>query len=88
LPLAEALHAGCPVTAADREYARGVLGKAGLFFDPLDPNDIAEKVGWLLGNPTEIARLKIEGSRQASQYDYSTIAENIARVLETAAAQG
>jgi glycosyltransferase involved in cell wall biosynthesis len=87
LPLAEALHAGCPVAVSDREYAREVLGKAGLFFNPLDPGDIAEKVGRLLGNPGEMARLKMEGSRRAIQYDYLTIAENIARVLETAAAR-
>jgi glycosyltransferase involved in cell wall biosynthesis len=50
LPMLEAASLGVPVIAADRPYARDVCGDAALFFDPLDPLDLAAKLETLLGD--------------------------------------
>lgn len=43
LPILEAMHAGLPVLAADRPYARDIAEDAADFFDPHSPQDFAEK---------------------------------------------
>jgi len=48
LPMLEAMNLGTPVLAADRPYAHDICEDAALFFDPLDPSDLANKVLGLL----------------------------------------
>lgn len=52
LPIIEAMSAGLPVLAADRPYAHDIAEDAACFFDPLSPQDFAEKVLCLLQNVT------------------------------------
>lgn len=40
----EAMKMGKPVIASDRDFITDVCGEAGIYFDPLDPIDIAEKI--------------------------------------------
>jgi glycosyltransferase involved in cell wall biosynthesis len=51
LPMLEAASSGLPVLAADRPYAHDTCGDAALYFDPNDPDDLAEKVFSLLSDP-------------------------------------
>lgn len=44
LPLIEALQHEKLIIAADRAYARDVLGNAAAYFDPLSPTDMANKI--------------------------------------------
>jgi len=44
IPVIEAMAAGCPVACSDRMSLPEVVGKAGLFFDPTSPDDIASKL--------------------------------------------
>ena len=43
LPIIEAMSAGLPVLVADRPYAHDVAEDAACFFDPLSPQDFAER---------------------------------------------
>lgn len=43
LPMLEAMSAGTPVLAADRPYAHDVCEDAAIFFDPMEPADLASK---------------------------------------------
>lgn len=67
LPMLEAIAEGTPVVAADRPYARDVLGSAGTFFDPENPGDLAGTVVGLLQNEARRARLVQEGLRRGAE---------------------
>jgi glycosyltransferase involved in cell wall biosynthesis len=43
-PMAEAMSYGLPIVAADTPVNREICGEAALYFRPLDPEDLAEKV--------------------------------------------
>lgn len=63
LSLAEAMMLGCPVLVADRPYAHDMCQDAGMFFDPLDPLDFAEKAVELLTSPNQ--RIELGKREQA-----------------------
>jgi len=44
MPVVEAFASGCPVIASNYAALPEVIGDAGCFADPLDPNDIAEAI--------------------------------------------
>jgi len=84
LGLVESLAAGCPIAAADLPYAREVCGEAAHYFDPANPEDIANTVLAMLKNEAELVRLKRLGAERKDRYVYIGIAERIARLLESA----
>lgn len=51
LPPLEALHHGCPVGVADIPGARDQLGDAVEYFDPTDPDGMAERIARVLSDP-------------------------------------
>lgn len=63
LPMIEAMSAGLPVLAADRPYAHDIAEDAACFFDPLSPEDFAEKARLLLQH-TELRQGLIEKGRR------------------------
>lgn len=82
LPLAESMAAGCPVAAADREYAREILGDCGLFFDPCDPCSIASGIILLLRDAGLREQMCRRGLQRARRYSYERIAGEIADLIE------
>lgn len=50
LPTLEAMSVGTPVLVADRPYAHSICEDAALFFDPLSPEDMAQKAAMLLSD--------------------------------------
>jgi glycosyltransferase involved in cell wall biosynthesis len=79
LPMLEAAAQGTPVIAADRPYAHDVCGSAALFFDPLDPLDLAAKVQTLLSEPGLRERMVNDGrenvARRAAARPYDRMVE-------------
>lgn len=61
LPMLEAMQEGIPVLAADRPYAHAVCEDAAVFFDPLSPDDFAEKAKLLLADAEKRAGLIARG---------------------------
>lgn len=82
LPLVESLAAGCPVAAADREYAREILGDCGTFFDPSDSSAIASGIIALLRDPGWREHMRRRGLQRAPRYSYPRIAAEIAGLIE------
>lgn len=68
IPLVEALHAGCPIAAADATSIPEVLGDAGLLFDPLDPADICRAMAAVLRDPEQAAELRRRGRARAELF--------------------
>ena len=73
----EYMAAGIPVVASDFPLWREIIEEAccGLLVDPLNPNDIAVAIGWILDNPQEAAAMGRRG-REAVELKYSWESES------------
>jgi glycosyltransferase involved in cell wall biosynthesis len=84
LPPLEAMHAGAPVVASNATCIPEVLGDAAQYFDPLNPADIAAKVGDVIGNPLLRAELRAKGTKQVAKYSWRRMAEQTLAVYDKA----
>ena len=66
-PMAEAMAAGLPVVAAGTEPNREICGDAALYFEPLDPQDLARQVGRVASDSDLRTRLSAAGRERAAQ---------------------
>lgn len=80
LPIIEAMSVGCPVICSDTEIFREVAGKAGLFFDPNDSNELVKLVIKLENKKlrSEISKSSIINS---SRFDWDKSAEKLQSFL-------
>jgi len=83
--LLEAMAAGAPVVASDIEAFQRVLdeGRAGVHFRNEDPEDLADRLIELLGDPNRRAALAAQGYRRAAEFDWSTVARRVVAVYES-----
>lgn len=81
LGLVEAMAVGCPVAAADLPYAHDVADDAACYFDPSDPQLIAECIVALLKDNDTMEAMRIKGEIRKQIYSYQLIAEKIATVF-------
>ena len=58
LPPIEAMACGCPVLSSDIDVHKEIQKDAATYCDPYDPNDIAEKMIYIISNP-EYAKSKV-----------------------------
>ncbi|HQT73864.1 MAG TPA: glycosyltransferase family 1 protein [Acidiphilium sp.] len=86
LPPVEALACGCPVACADIPALRESCADAALYFDPNDPQQIAESVLSILDTPSRQNGLRTAGAARAAELTWAgaaSILESIAmEVLE------
>ena len=64
-PLVEAMATGLPIVASDISICREICGEAAVYFNPLDPADLAEKIVLLKNQPALIRRLGQHGRKRA-----------------------
>jgi len=64
---AEAMLMGKPILTSDLGFAHTVCGNAGVYFDPLDPNDIAQKIIGLSKDREVQNKLIEEGRKKAKE---------------------
>jgi glycosyltransferase involved in cell wall biosynthesis len=67
-PMVEAMVRGLPIVASDTPANREICGEAALYFSPLDPEDLAEKVVLLGRSRAFRERLGIAGRRRAAAH--------------------
>ncbi len=84
-PLVEAMACGTPVVSSNTAAMPEVLGNAGLFFDPLNADDIAAKIEQLMNDPVERARLSRRGLERAHDFSLQRTATQTAAILKAAA---
>jgi glycosyltransferase involved in cell wall biosynthesis len=82
LPAAEAIACGTPVIATEGGAVSEVVGRAGLFFDPRNPDDIAEVIAKIAGDPALLAHLKMECLPRAAELSWSHSASAMIDLLE------
>ena len=68
LPMLEAMSMGTPVLAADRPYARELCEDAAVFFDPLDVDDLVNRISGLLADNTLRAEMALRSSVLIERY--------------------
>jgi glycosyltransferase involved in cell wall biosynthesis len=75
LPAVEAMSCGIPVLASRHGSLPEVVADAGLFFDPLDPEAIADCILEFLSQPKLQARLRENALKRAPTFRWERAAE-------------
>jgi glycosyltransferase involved in cell wall biosynthesis len=65
----EAMYMKRPILTSDLDFAKGLCGKAALYFNPLSPQDIAEKIILLSQNKNLQQTLIGDGLKQLESFD-------------------
>lgn len=82
LPPLEAMKRGIPVVASNTTCVPEILGDAALYFNPLNINDMSEKIKKALVDRELRERLIKEGYEQIKKYDWSKMARETLEIYE------
>lgn len=79
---AESMRMRKPILTSDLNFARGLCSEAAVYFDPLDPKEIADKIFFLATNRGERDVLIDNGIKQLLKFDnYSTRAKKYLEII-------
>jgi glycosyltransferase involved in cell wall biosynthesis len=84
LPALEAIVSGAPVASSNATCLPEVYGDAAHYFDPLNVEDMAAKVGDIIDDPKLRAELIAKGKKQAAKYSWRRMAEQTLAVYNRA----
>ncbi len=82
LPPLEAMACGCPVVTSNAASIPEVCGDAVLYFDPLNPPDIAEKMMKLLTDKKLRDGFIQKGLKKTKQYSWDNCAEQTSALMD------
>jgi len=74
IPPLEAMQVGCPVVCAPTSSMPEVVGDAALFFDPDQPDDLAEQLSRIVGDTALRASLIQRGRQRADRFSWDGMA--------------
>jgi glycosyltransferase involved in cell wall biosynthesis len=83
LPVADALAAGLPVVVSNRSSLPEIAGEAGIFFDPENSEDMAEKLHQVLSDPLLKTTMREKSIRISMRYSWKNMAEQYIEVFES-----
>ncbi|MEW6407201.1 MAG: glycosyltransferase family 1 protein [Patescibacteria group bacterium] len=83
IPILEAMAACVPVCAAARASIPEVAGRAALFFDPENEEEMAKSIEKILKNLNLQKELKEKGKKRASAFSWEKCARRTLKVLES-----
>ncbi len=83
--LLEAMAAGLPIACSDRGPMPEVLGDAGVYFDPEQPENIAAVLEKLLLDHSLRTRLSIQAQARAREYSWKRCASDTFSFIESVA---
>jgi glycosyltransferase involved in cell wall biosynthesis len=83
LPAAEAIACGTPVIATKGGAVAEVVGSAGLFFDPHEPDDVARTIREVAGDTCVLERLKAECLPRSAELSWANSGARMLDLLET-----
>lgn len=83
-PLVEAMASGAPIACSNRAAMPEILGDAGLYFYPTDPQDMAAAIEKLIEEPELAARLGIAARQRAQIFSWEKTAKDTADILVAA----
>lgn len=82
IPPLEAMHYGCPVVVSNASSIPEVVGDAGLYFDPLSEEDIAEKLKAVVLDSSLRSTLIARGKERVRQFSWEKCASETLMVYE------
>jgi glycosyltransferase involved in cell wall biosynthesis len=85
-PVLEAMRCGTPVITSNTSSLPEVAGDAAVLINARDVDEIAGAIGRLISDQDLRDELIVKGFRQAEKFTWQRAAEQVLRVLETAAA--
>jgi glycosyltransferase involved in cell wall biosynthesis len=83
LPPLEAMAAGVPVAVAGVASLPEVCGRAALYFDPLDVNDISNKLVEIVSDPVLRAELGKRGVEHSRRFSWESCSNATSKALRT-----
>jgi glycosyltransferase involved in cell wall biosynthesis len=83
LTVLEAMACGTPVLAASSGALPEVLGNTGLYFDPLSPQEIANRIESLLDNPAVFMDLALRALERSREMPWERTAQSTLELLES-----
>lgn len=81
LPPLEAMACGCPVIVSNAASLAEVCGDAALYFEPRDPNYLANQVRKLMDDPILRKELCLKGFHQGRKFQWVNAAKEIRKLL-------
>jgi glycosyltransferase involved in cell wall biosynthesis len=81
LPPLEAMSCGVPVLTGDRTSIPEVVGRAGLYANPYDVNDIARQMIYMVNSPKNRAKLVVEGLKRARLFSWDICTKETSIIL-------
>jgi glycosyltransferase involved in cell wall biosynthesis len=82
-PLVEAMACGAPIVSSNSAAMPEILGNAAVFFDPLDENDMANRIGSLLADDAARERLTRNALTRAQRFSWQLTAQQTADVIKS-----
>lgn len=83
LPGLEAMVHGAPVISSNATCLPEVYGEAAIYFDPLDPVDMAKQIGRVITDSSLSRELASKGKKQVSKYSWERTASQTLEVYKT-----
>jgi len=82
LPPLEAMAHGLPVVCSNATCLPEILGQATVYFDALNPQDMAEKINQVLGDKSLSRTLVKEGFEQIKKYSWQKMAQETLQIYK------
>lgn len=82
LPPLESMTFGCPVIVSDIDALREITEDAGLYVNPHDVDDIANKINLLLKDEDLQFQLRLKGLEQIKKYSWNKSAKQVLKIAE------
>lgn len=77
IPIIEALFSKTPVITTNSGVFPEAGGKNSLYIDPLNIEDISDKINWVFNNPKEVELIKNKGYEFAQKFNDEVIAKDL-----------
>jgi glycosyltransferase involved in cell wall biosynthesis len=84
-PLVEAMACGAPIVSSNTAAMPEILGEAAIYFDPLNADDMAAKIGDILDNADLRQRLSERGLQRSAMFSWRNTAQQTADVIKSVA---
>lgn len=78
----EAIKCGTPVLSSNATSLPEILGPAALYFNPYDPNDIAQKINLVFQDKKLYNELKVQGFKQIQKYSWKLMSQQTAQLYK------
>jgi glycosyltransferase involved in cell wall biosynthesis len=82
LPPVEAMHSGCPVVCSNASSIPEIVGEAGLYFDPLSVDELANALVQIVGSQSLRSTLSQKGQIRAAQFTWQSCAQRTLAVYQ------